>query len=191
MVLLAAQGPRLQGGALHLLASILLFDVAFVFLSGASVLLIEQGLPEGGVLGPILYLLLPNSLTVELKNASCGFGVNPEIPDTWKNVQWNVRGSPCIKVREQLTSAIKNCAILPTAADLEADPIMLASAARALDLLSAMVVCCLFHADDPIFLASSYGEMQRLLNLAAAWSWKHGARFHSVLRMSWLCWVTL
>ena len=179
IVLLSAQGPRLQGGALHLLGSILLFDVAFVFLSGESVLLIEQGLPEGGVLGPILYLLLPNSLAVELKGARCGLGVNPVIPEAWQNVQWSGHGSPCNRLVETITAAIQNGEVLPTAGALAADTTLLASAARALDLLSPVVLCNLFHADDPIFLASSHGEMQRVLNLAAAWSWKHGAQFHS------------
>eukprot|EP00439_Symbiodinium_sp_Y106_P002533 s7062_g1.t1 len=44
------------------------------------------------------------------------------------------------------------------------------SAARVLDLSDPLRIPVLLHADDPLFLASSKGELRRMLRIIAAWS---------------------
>jgi hypothetical protein len=55
---------------------------------------------------------------------------------------------------------------------------MLASAAKAFSRQSDWRLCTLFHAEDPAFFASSHGDMAYVLEIAAKWSWIHGALFH-------------
>lgn len=53
-----------------------------------------------------------------------------------------------------------------------------ASARRTSGLIDPNRICALFHADDPVFLAFSAGEMQRSINVVYEWSTDHGATFH-------------
>ena len=55
MLLLDANCPNFTGGQLHLVGDILSFDVVRVCLGGKSTVIVKQGLPEGGCLGPLLY----------------------------------------------------------------------------------------------------------------------------------------
>ena len=41
-----------------------------------------------------------------------------------------------------------------------------------------LIVPGLVHADDPVFLASSAGELQRTIDIVSAWCVEHGAEFH-------------
>ena len=50
--------------------------------------------------------------------------------------------------------------------------------ARALDLVSAYTVPVLFHADDPVFLASNRGEANRVLLVISSWCGKYKASLH-------------
>ena len=49
---------------------------------------------------------------------------------------------------------------------------------RALDIIDPDRTVALFHADDPVFLASSHGEIVRTMKIVSEWSRVHGATFH-------------
>ena len=130
------------------------------------------------MLGPILYLLLPDSLSRTLREAGCGIAIAPCIPQGWADVRWTGAGSPRHDMVELCLDGLRNRTTLPEAAILQGCPTMLASATKALDLLSGRPLGNLLHADDPVLFASSHGDMVRVLEVAAKWSWVHGARFH-------------
>ena len=75
--------------------------------------------------------------------------------------------------------ALANGNVLPNVSLLRIWPRLAASAARALDLCASDRIVILFHADDPVILASSAGELQRTLDAIASWADEHNARFHA------------
>ena len=178
LLLLLSRGPQVQGGAFHLLSDILRLDVTLVPLSGMSIVFIIQGLPEGGVLGPILYPLIPDSLVRTLRSAGGGISIAPSIPQAWAAVQWSGVGCPQEDLVVACQKGLRGDAALPDATRLNSCPTMLASAAKALDRQSDRPLCALLHADDPVLFASSHGDMAAVLAIAAKWSWIHGALFH-------------
>ena len=93
IIQLAAQCPLLAGGTLHLLGDILDSDLVSVGLGGLSVFSIVEGLPEGGCLGPILYPLIPDSLSRKLLQESCGVAIFPTLPSVWSHHQWSGRSA--------------------------------------------------------------------------------------------------
>ena len=74
-----------------------------VDIAGSSVTLVFQGLPEGGVLGPILYPRIPNSLARHLRSEGFGIGIAPTIPPVWADIVWTGEGRPCEETVEALT----------------------------------------------------------------------------------------
>ena len=73
---------------------------------------------------------------------------------------------------------LRSKSILPPCSIFATDPDIEASALRALDLIDENRIVAVFHADDPVFLASSAGEMQRTMELVSKWSVCHGASLH-------------
>ena len=175
---LAAECPGVSGGVLHLLGDILDLDMVSVLLSGSSVVPVRQGLPEGGVLGPILYTLLPDSLAKVLLGHSCGLALSPKVPAAWANHSWSGQGTPQANWTDRIVTALQTGARLPSSSELLHRPDLEASAARALDILSAHKLAILLHADDPVILASSWGELARTLLIIERWTPLHGACFH-------------
>ena len=62
LIAMTSSVAEINAGALAALGSMLAWDEWLVPLSGTSWLQVLQGIPEGGVLGPLLFDLLPNSL---------------------------------------------------------------------------------------------------------------------------------
>lgn len=172
-------GPGIRNGAFALLDDIMSWDELFVWLSGSSSTVIRNGLPEGGSLGSLCYTTLPDSLVRRLARDGFGIGLNFDMPGAWRGHVWCCRGTPCPKLVAYLVDALKNEHALPQVSLLRCWPTMEASAARALDLCAVDRVAILFHADDPVILASSAGELQRTLNAIASWADEHNARFHA------------
>ena len=175
---LAAECPLLSGGALHLLGDILDSDSVSVGFGGFSVVPVLEGLPEGGCLGPLLYPLIPNSLTRVLLHEKCGVALDAALPKAWKDHQWSGQGVPQMSLVARILDALHADAQLPSSSALQAYPDLEASAARALDLRDPGRLAILLHADDPVLLASSWGELCRMILMIERWAPGHGARFH-------------
>ena len=92
------------------------------------------------------------------------------MPECWKQHVWSGLGTPITDITQQLLSAIQSRSSLPTANMLVQDTDLEVSAARVLDLSDPLRIPVLLHADDPLFLASSKGELRRMLRIIAAWS---------------------
>ena len=67
---------------------------------------------------------------------------------------------------------------LPPTSLLRAWPDLEAAALRALDLSAPSRMAAVFHADDPVLLASSRGEAQFTVDLCAAWAFREKVAFH-------------
>ena len=178
IIQLAAQCPLLAGGTLHLLGDILDSDLVSVGLGGFSVFSIVESLPEGGCLGPILYPLIPDSLSRKLLQESCGVAIFPTLPSVWSHHQWSGQGVPQPAMVGYILDALRAQGQLPDSACLQMHPDLEASAARALDLQDPLRLPILLHADDPVFLASSWGELCRVVLMIERWAPTHRACFH-------------
>ena len=73
---------------------------------------------------------------------------------------------------------VANQETLPPASALRQSPSLGATCARALDLCDPRRIPVLFHADDPVFLASSRGEAVRVLSIVADWAHDVKASLH-------------
>ena len=168
----------LRGGAMVLLASILKSDTWLLPLSGLSWVEVVSGVPEGCRIGPPLFNFLPDTLVTSLLENKCGVSWTRPMPKCWKQHIWSGSGAPHADTTQRLLTAIQSGSPLPTADMLARDPDLEASAARALDLSDPYRIPVLLHADDPLFLASSKGELRRMLQIIAAWSKKYKACLH-------------
>ena len=168
----------LSGASLCLLASMFQLDVVIVGLGGPSAVEIRSGLPEGGVLGPATYTSLPESLTRLLEDNGLGIGLDPKIPEVWQGFIWTGGGNPDPSMIDTLHLRLTDGGRLPRRSQLANDPNLEASALAALDRSCSRRLVALLHADDPVFVASSAGQLQTCMNLVASWSLNHGARFH-------------
>ncbi|CAE7431354.1 unnamed protein product, partial [Symbiodinium sp. CCMP2456] len=128
--------------------------------------------------GPLLYPLIPNSLTRVLLHEKCGVALDAALPKEWKDHQWSGQGVPQMSLVARILEALHTDAQLPSSSALQAYPDLEASAARALDLRDPGRLAILLHADDPVLLASSWGELCRMILMIERWAPGHGARFH-------------
>lgn len=172
------KGPRILDGAYATLVSALATDAVHVWLSGRSTVDVTQGIPEGGALGPLLYNLVPDSLVRYLCAQGHGLGLGIVMPSEWKSHVWVSSGVPQGAIVADIRARLSAGGRLPPAFFLASHPDVEASAARALDLEAGSRLPCIFHADDPVFLSSSRGAMQALLDDVCIWANSVGAAFH-------------
>ena len=169
----------LRCGAFALLEDMLRFDVLYIWHSGRSKVTITNGLPEGGSVGPLTYNVLPDTLLRSLIARGFGVGLDVRIPEVWKGHFWNGTGTPCNQLVDMLMASLQGGGYLPSSSLLKAWPALEASAARALDLLASERLVALLHADDPLIVASSMGELQRTLDAIVEWAAAHNAQLHA------------
>ena len=170
--------PEFRDGAYALLADILKVDQVHVWLSGCSEVTIVEGVPEGGNIGTLTYILVPDSLIKELFERGFGVGVGFAMPEPWQEHLWSGRGRPIPELVEELLHCIVKRECLPSSKFLRLWPDLEASAAKALDLTAPVRIPAIFHADDPVLLSSSMGELENLLEVVASWGQRHNAKFH-------------
>ena len=140
---------------------------------------VAQGILEGGCLGPLLYPLTPNSLMMELQAAGCGFGLGVVMPQAWLDYVWRGDGSPDDHWVEPARSGLRGVVALRPKEALAANPDLEASCARALDLEAPMRIAVIFHADDPVFLNCSRGATLSTLAVLESWGTRNKARLHT------------
>ena len=168
----------LKDGALALLGSIMDSDYWRITLSGDSVVSTREGIPEGSKYGPTCFNMLPNTLVKALLHAKCGVPLSACAPAAWRGHFWTGRGSPEPEVVEGLVAHLNHGGPLPNCDLLAKDCNLEAACARALDLVSDMRIPVLLHADDPVLLASSRGEANRVLSIVSTWASKYKATLH-------------
>ena len=120
-------------GMLALFGSIFDHDRFHVYISGASVVCISQGVSEGGLIGPLSFPSYMDTLTRNLLKEDCGVGIGIRMPREWELMQWESRGIPVVELTQKLVVALKTKSALPTVAELVASIDLEASALRALD----------------------------------------------------------
>ena len=169
----------LNGGNRHLLGSMLEYDTIHTWLSGCSSDRVMEGLPEGGGLGPLLYPTLPDTLVRELIDAGHGIGIGISIPECWRDHRWSCVGTPITEQTDMLVELMRAGKSLPPASLLRAWPELEASAAFALDRCAPHRIAAILHCDDPVFLASSRGGLQAIINIVADWAQRHRAQLHA------------
>ena len=168
-----------QDGALALLGSIFDEDHVHVFINGAGMVVVAQGIAEGGVIGPLTFPIYMEELTRELQAAGHGVGIGITIPEAWGKHVWMGSGTPRQELVGRLVLALHGSVPLPAPDLLRASPDLEASALRALDLVAPLRLAAILHADDPVLLSSSWGGAQQSLDILTSWTWKHKASPHS------------
>ena len=103
-------------------------------------------------MGPLTYVMLPDSLMRLLEHHQCGISSSLWCPSSWQEHSWNGSGTPIQKWVDALLVLLRGKKPLPPASFLAANLDVEASALRALDLFDDTRVAALFHADDPVFL---------------------------------------
>ena len=111
------------------------------------------------------------------------------MPLTWRSHTWLCLGTPDDTTVTALVTRLQNYLPLPHAGLLGEDASLEASAARALDLITSDRVPLLIQADDPVFLASSKGELCRTLKIICDWAFEYKASWHTGPNMT-VCMVT-
>ncbi len=178
MLLELATTARVQDGILSVLGSMMEQDHIYVFISGGSVVTMRQGVAEGGLLGPLAFPSYMDTLVQALVAGDCGVGLGIKVPDEWSQHQWVGNGAPDAQIVEQLLGAINRGSALPSSTQLAASSRLEASALRVLDKLANIRLAAVLHADDPVLLASSYGEAEEVQGILAQWAFRFKATPH-------------
>ena len=167
-------GIPLRGGALVAVSECLRWDEVVIGLGEkALIVILMQGIPEGGVLGPWLYTKIPDVLIRRLREAGCGVRMGVEVPVAWQGCRWPVGGRVSPERVSHLQAMIEDGGVgLPSKETLEKNKDLSADALEALERAGARGVDggeewsgrrpCLVHCDDPFFLAASVGGMRLL-----------------------------
>ena len=171
-------GVGISCGCSALVASVLERDDILVTSGGMSVVSAYEGIPEGGKLGPFGFCLVPDDLARVLQEKGFGMGLTINIPFVWKEHSWQGTGTPIPELVEKLLTALNNSGQLPRPEVLTMHPNLEASALRALDLRAGKRVPIVLHADDPFFVASSWGAMQQMLDFVGQWAHANKVAFH-------------
>ena len=87
-------------------------------------------------------------------------------------------GAPNVHLTFQLLADMRAGRALPPAALLQNDATLAASALRAIDLSASKRLVAIFHADDPVLLASSRGALNETLAVLADWCFEYKQVFH-------------
>ena len=90
VLVLASVSAGIQGTELVLLREFLRHTSVEVSYSGSSVVEMDSGLPEGGMLGPLCYPLVPSLLDKMLSGAGCGLGVDVPIHALYSQAGTNI-----------------------------------------------------------------------------------------------------
>ncbi|CAK0839598.1 unnamed protein product [Prorocentrum cordatum] len=159
-----------QAGSLTLLGSVLEWDQVVVTLSGLSTVVVHEGMPEGGVLGPLGFNFLPDGLMRLLHSAGCGAATSTWVPVPWQQHVWLGCGTPRTHLVDMIVPLLECPSSLPSADMLAASPDLEASALRALDLHDRGRLPALLHCDDPVIVASSRGAAEEVLRFVAWWA---------------------
>ncbi len=101
------------------------------------------------------------------------------MPSIWRGHSWSAHGDADANLVKCLMDRIRAGASLPSADLLAHNPSLEASAAQALDALAPRRVPCMFHADDPVFMASSKYGLQEIMHEVELWASECGAAFHT------------
>jgi len=167
----------ISDGSWSLLASILSFDRVVVTIGGHTVIVVEQGISEGGLVGTFAFNLLPDELVRDLLSNDHGIGVDIQMPPAWQDYIWQGCGTPNAGLVEAVHQALQSGMGLPTVELLASYAELEASALRALDRTATLRVVAALHADDPVLLDSSLGGAQSILDRASRWAWKKKTAF--------------
>jgi hypothetical protein len=168
----------IRDGAWSLCHSIMQSDTVIVNVGGCSKVPVDQGVPEGGLLGPLGFPTWFDSLAKDLRDKGLGVGIGMEVPDCWQGHPWRGHGVPDAAVVAVLVERLLSSKELPPQSWLAQSAVAEASALRALDRVAPYRLCLVLHADDPVVLASSFGAMQETTAAMAKWAWQHKAAFH-------------
>ncbi|CAK0815216.1 unnamed protein product [Prorocentrum cordatum] len=103
-----------QAGSLALLGSILEWDQVVVTLSGLSTVDVHEGMPEGGVLGPLGFNFFPDSLMRPLHSAGCGAATSTWVPVPWQQHVWLGCGTPRTHLVDMLVPLLECPSSLPS-----------------------------------------------------------------------------
>jgi len=166
-------------GAHALFGDLLRFDCILVCVNGYSVVRVSQGVPEGGLVGPLAFILVPDILVKELYSRGFGFGLDAVVPEAWKDHVWVGSGTPQDDLVQECMVGLQGDGPLPSSDELDASISLEASALRAMDKLSSIRVVAVLHADDPVFVDSTRGGLQQVADVAADWAFKWKATFHT------------
>ena len=169
----------LRDGMFGLLSSILEQDRVHVNISGNTVLLVVEGVAEGGLIGPLAFPSYMEGLTELLVSNGCGVGLGVQIPSQWGSHVWRGSGAPDPVVAKAILACLRDGGPLPPQEDLAQSPTLEASALKALDDHAPMKLAAVLHADDPVLLSSSFGGATLIQELMAQWAWKHKAHPHT------------
>ena len=172
MLVELSETAKIRDGMFALLASIMELDIVVVQISGASMVLVWQGVSEGGLLGPLAFPSFMDTLTRDLLAKGCGVGLGVSMPEAWSTHAWVGSGTPDLQVATGIAQAIRSNAQLPSVQSLQESPDLEASALKALDITSTTTLPNILHADDPVLLASSYGEACRILVVMQNWAFR-------------------
>ena len=178
--LLSIIGARdVDGGMFACLCNFFLWDEVVICQAGTSSAVVHEGLPEGGTIGTTLYTTLPDTLVKELLSHGFGLGLDRKVPEAWVGHRWIGMGTPQNHLVQRLLIDIKSGHPLPNVSSLRAWADLEASALKVMDLLSERRLVAIFHADDPVTLASSKGDLQNSTDILSDWASRHRASFHS------------
>ena len=114
-----------------------------------------------------------------------GVGVNRIVPSQWQGYKWTGLATPSDTLVRRLLEDIGNGCVLPTV-----DSLAIGQSSRPrrqrlyIDLLSDERLAAILHADDPIFLSSTAGDLQAMCNVISDWAVRHRASFHVTSRKS-------
>jgi hypothetical protein len=190
LLLLLNRQAKLRGGCFLLMVDIFSLDLLVVPVSGCSRVDVVTGLPEGGVAGPLTYTTLPDSLARKLHDKGFGVALRPVVPRQWEKRCWNGAGTPRRDLVDAIRHALQNGGAIPPPEALDSDLQLEASALKAMDLAGDRL-SGIWHADDPLFLASSAGDLQALVLELAEWAQEHNAKFHvGNTKTVAMCWRT-
>ena len=105
-----------RDGAFALLRSILEEDCVHINHNGCAVVWVQQGVPEGGSMGPLAFPLYMEGLTRELLAADLGVGIGARVPEAWREHTWAGEGTPSPELTGRLEAAIREGGPLPSPA---------------------------------------------------------------------------
>lgn len=162
---------QLTDGIFTLLGSILESDHVHVYISGVSVVLVVQGVSEGGLVGPLCFPSFMDALPEALLEEGCGVGLGINMPQVWAHHSFKGTGTPDDTCTQQLIDTINSGGPLPDSSALSDAPQLEASALLALDRTAKIRLTVTLHADAPLLPSFTFGGTCKLLNVQCRWAY--------------------